>query len=314
MTVGMIGMGFILSDSSRIRDRQPLLFIRWVHWDTSSVMLYTWIGDPQPLLWKKGPYSYARWNPREEGVFYVVRGIRPQTVLYEVECDWRSREILSMSPLLRGTRQGFPMDYAVNPVYPLLAVEFWIPADTNPYKYLEGISYRPDILIYDLRIRKVRWILGHVKVVEYQPAWHPQGKYLAFISSISSLKDTTQPLPQFDVFVIHLDSPESARQITFHGKAFKSLCWTPDGSAILYYSQGRKSGMGIYRVDVWTFRDTLWIPRGFAPEWSPSGRYLVYRREGDTPGLWIYDTHRNEHWRLTQYRDNYPSWARWGNP
>ncbi len=292
-------------------DRAPVLFIRWFHWDTNNVMIHTWINEPKVIMHRNGPYWFAKWNPLRRNEFGVLQGLRPNTRLLIVELDTASLDIISATTLLRGSAKGFPFYYSWNPKLPLLAIEFWYPADTNKNRYMDDIIYLPDIAVYNYQTRKLVFILGHPRIVEYQPAWHPGGKLLAFISGIGSPSDTfNREEPVFNIFIAPLDSPEHARQLTYHGKAHKYLVWTPDGKAILYYSMGRKEGMGMYWLEPDNGIDTLFLPEGYAPSWSPSGRYVIFRKESDPPGLWVKDMVTGTCWRLTDKRDNYPSWAK----
>ncbi len=296
------------------RDRTPVLFIRWSHWDSSAIMLHTWIGDPKPILYKGGPYWVARWSPRTPWQFAAIQGLRPYLRLILVTINSEG-VVLRREVLLRGSRRGFPQNFAWHPVLPVLAVEVWYPADTNPFRYLDTIRYLPDIVVYNVQTRKLMWILGHPKLVEYQPAWDGTGQWLAFISNAQTPpSDTIDRTPHLDVYVVPFRDPSAARAWTRHGKALKSLTWVPDKQAILYYSQGREAGPGIYWLEPATNTDSLFIPFGYAPAWSPSRRYLLYRYGGpDTRklGLWVWDRQTGEHWRLTRTRDNFPSWAPW---
>src|SRR5258708_25134705 len=59
-----------------------------------------------------------------------------------------------------------------------------------------------------------------------EPRWSPDGCRVAFISD--RLKDST------GLFVLPLDGPGEARELTHHRAAISALAWSPDGRSIAY--------------------------------------------------------------------------------
>ncbi len=310
LLIGLIGNCYLQGQPAR-HDQTPILFIRWFNADSSAVMLWDWSGQPRPLLYRKGPYWWAKWNARGDKVA-IVRGRRPHTELLIAQWDSLHKQFRSVQVFFRGDTSGFIYDIDWHPFADMLAVEWWYPADTDQALLVNNYLFLPDIWVVNLKTRKIIARFGERLKIEYQPRWSPDGKRILFISNRHS--PDTSFLPIFDLFLIPVRDTALPQQLTRHAHAIKTPLWLSPHQ-ILYYSQGLPDGMGIYLHDLRTGRDSLLIPYGFAPSLSPTGRYIAYINQRldlqariDSFGLWIYDTRTGEHWRLTDDRDLYPAW------
>src|SRR5215471_3673679 len=112
-------------------------------------------------------------------------------------------------------------------------------------------------------------LTGRAGVVDWAPAWSPDGKWLAFARSTDGRRS-------FHVYVMRADGSR-VRQLT-QGRFDESPAWSPDGRWIAYASEGGirivhpnghgtrlVRGTGISGPDYST-------PFGAMPSWTPRGR------------------------------------------
>jgi TolB protein len=150
-----------------------------------------------------------------------------------------------------------------------------------------------DILVWDPRSLKVTNLTHHASM-EYDPAWSPDHRQIAFIAY-----DLQQSLPQ--VYVMSADGSKRHR-LTAGGDAKSGPSWSPDGKRIVFACQ-RTNGStpqhadteshsaALVIADVDSGRTRL-IGSGFRPKWSPNGHQILYSAP-DTQGteaLWIINT------------------------
>ena len=158
------------------------------------------------------------------------------------------------------------------------------------------------------------------------PVWSPDGATIAFAS------DRFGPMNVYAVAA----AGGAARRLTFTEVDQAPTGFTPDGSAVLFWSPGlgdavetgpipgtREDGRQLYQVPVAGGRDTMVLPNAaMGARWDPSGRRMAYtgpsieqpfrRRQVSSAArqVWVYDAATGRHRRLTaeasETRD--PAW------
>ncbi len=143
-----------------------------------------------------------------------------------------------------------------------------------------------------------------------QPRWSPDGARIAFVS------DRVAAPTKFGIFMLDLDHPNEAREITAHNQGISDLSWSPDGSALAYvttfdpenpseepakeddppkvrvarrldYKQDGRGFLGDVRNHVWLVsvengerrRLTSDPVDHYLPIWSPDGRSLAIGKQ-----------------------------------
>jgi TolB protein len=139
----------------------------------------------------------------------------------------------------------------------------------------------------------------------FEPAWSPDGTQLALSLDIDG---------NLDIGVVSAEGGE-VRRITTDSRVDVEPVWSRDGRSI-YYVSARGGGFRIYRHDIVAKTDTQ-IVSGFQPAVSPDGQQLAWvasvsGRLG-TGGLWVKslaDTTapRLVHYEETEYRMK-PAWT-----
>jgi TolB protein len=76
------------------------------------------------------------------------------------------------------------------------------------------------------------------------PAWSPDGRLIAYARAPSSTGN-----PDFDIYIMNADGSQ-VRQLTSGPAADWSPSWSPDGTRIVFYSEGRDPGQSIFIVNV----------------------------------------------------------------
>ncbi len=113
------------------------------------------------------------------------------------------------------------------------------------------------------------------------PELDPTGKRVAFAS---------QRTGTWDIFVIEIDNPNTAWQVTQSPGDDIHPTWSPDGRRIAYCSRARDEDWQIWVVDLKTHGFTNLGP-GMYPEWSPNGEWIAFQkprfRGGGWFGVWV---------------------------
>ena len=104
-----------------------------------------------------------------------------------------------------------------------------------------------------------------------EPAWSPDGKWIAYIGVASA---------QSDIFLISGDGG-SPRAVTRDSAVQQSPAWSPDGK-YLYFTSRKSGAWRIWRIDPYSSAPAIAVsgdgPRTVRP--SPDGKYLYYALDG----------------------------------
>ncbi|WP_026905145.1 DPP IV N-terminal domain-containing protein [Pedobacter glucosidilyticus] len=135
-------------------------------------------------------------------------------------------------------------------------------------------------------------------IVDYQPAWSPDGKYIAYYH-------IDKEVAKNGIWLITPDGKEN--RLWHSGVGAETPTWSPDGQWIAF-SQGAQIWKKKLNGDSLT-RITN-EGRNFFPAWSPDGKWIAYGQSicNATPcGLWIVSASTNSTSFLMNY-GNFPTW------
>ena len=146
----------------------------------------------------------------------------------------------------------------------------------------------------------VRNLTGSPAVVERDPAWSPDGKWIAYFSD------------QSGEYALHLQSHDGTGEPRKIGLGnppsfYYSPTWSPDSRRILYNDK---------RLNLWTIDVTAQKAEptridttlydvgpgsGLNPAWSPDSRYITYTRQlpSGMRAVFIYSVEQNEAHQIT---------------
>ena len=142
----------------------------------------------------------------------------------------------------------------------------------------------------------------------FEPAWSPDGTRIAMSMDLDG---------NLDIGVVSADGGDVER-ITRAPAIDIEPTWSHDGTS-LFFASSRQRGFGVFRRDLTTGADTL-VVRGIQPAVSPNGAQLAYvapvRGMLGTGGLWVKDLPDGQprlvHYEETEYRMK-PAWTPDGN-
>src|SRR5688500_7607912 len=138
----------------------------------------------------------------------------------------------------------------------------------------------------------------------FEPAWSPDGQRIALTMDVEG---------NLDIGVVDAGGG-AVRRITHHREVDGEPAWSRDGESI-YFASARAGGFRIFRHDLTTGTDTQ-VVAGFQPSVSPDGKQLAYvapvQGKIGTGGLWVRDLPGGEprlvHYEETEYRMK-PVWT-----
>ncbi|MEX2284295.1 MAG: CehA/McbA family metallohydrolase [Gemmatimonadota bacterium] len=138
----------------------------------------------------------------------------------------------------------------------------------------------------------------------FEPAWSPDGRTIAL---------TVDTDGNLDIGIVGADGG-TVRRITEHRQVDVEPTWSRDGGSI-YFVSARAGGFRIYRHDLERNADTL-VVAGFQPSISPDGKQVAYvasvQGRLGTGGLWVKELPNGEprlvHYEETEYRMK-PVWT-----
>jgi Tol biopolymer transport system component len=112
--------------------------------------------------------------------------------------------------------------------------------------------------------------ITHNDRVDFEPAWSPDGRHLAFTSCSSS---------DCDVWVADADGTDERNVTANEGQADRWPSWSPDGRWIVYSSQNFDGTSSISVISVDGSRRRQLVDDTFAnqePVWSPNGQWIAF--------------------------------------
>ena len=144
-------------------------------------------------------------------------------------------------------------------------------------------------------------------LIDYQPAWSPDGKHIAFYH-------IDKVLAKNGIWLITQDGKEN--RLWHSGIGAENPCWSPDGQWIVF-SQGAQIWKKKLNGDSLT-RITN-EGRNFFPAWSPNGKLIANHRSYFSPepqsvqGIWIMDIHGNNKEQVFSGNCGFPFWNHLNN-
>jgi TolB protein len=102
----------------------------------------------------------------------------------------------------------------------------------------------------------------------YEPAWSPDGRRIALSMDVGG---------NLEIGIVSADGG-AVERVSSHERVDLQPAWSRDGNS-LYFASARDRGWRIYRHDFATGRDTALV-NGIQPAVSPDGRHIAYEQGG----------------------------------
>jgi len=138
------------------------------------------------------------------------------------------------------------------------------------------------------------------RLIDGEPAWSPDGEWIAYVHKDSILEKN-------GIYLIRQDGTDSYLWETYA----TSPTWSPDSKWIAFSKGGQ---IGKKKIGGDSLTQLSFEGRNFSPSWSPDGENLTYRRSYAWPetfemqGLWKINLKTNE---ISQYFQGNSGEAEW---
>ncbi|MGC9129077.1 MAG: hypothetical protein ACP5GA_10165, partial [Acidithiobacillus sp.] len=131
-------------------------------------------------------------------------------------------------------------------------------------------------------------------VAERDPAWSPDGRWIAYFSDASG---------EYELTITQSDGRGETRRLTTNGSIFRySPTWSPDSKMIAFSDQTGSiylctvatGALKLVDTDPWANVPTV--------SWSHDSRWLAYARTDDRPSqtaIWLYDVEKGQKHKAT---------------
>lgn len=165
------------------------------------------------------------------------------------------------------------------------------------------LDYRGDILTLPAQKGDVFNLTNTPGVHEKEPAWSPNGRYIAYLSDATG---------EYALYVRAGDGSGEPRMIKLNGSGFyANLHWSPDNKKIAFVDNGRR----LYVADVASgntvkiAEDANYIPGAFRDlfgSWSPDAAHISYTTVTETnfERAWIYTVADGKSYPVTDALSN----------
>jgi len=146
-------------------------------------------------------------------------------------------------------------------------------------------------------------------VAERDPAWSPDGQWVAYFSDESG---------EYELYIRQSDGKGGARALTHDSSTYYyDPNWSPDSKFIAFHD---KTGTGfVVDVESATVKEIDRNPWGGSlgrMSWSHDSRWIAYAKAGDNrqSALWLYDRENDERHQVTSgvFSDSWPAFDRKG--
>ncbi|MBN8730424.1 MAG: PD40 domain-containing protein [Acidobacteria bacterium] len=240
-----------------------------------------WVGDSIYFLSDRdGPTTLFRYETTSKQVTKVVdnRGFDvkwasagPGAIVYEQFGSLHLFDLKSGKP----RRVPIRITEDLSQIKPgtVKAGDMLVHASLSPNGAEVVAEARGEILVLNAGTGESRVLTKTAGVAERDPAWSPNGEWIAYFSDESG------------EYELHLRSPDGSKlnkiRLADRPVFYQSPVWSPDSRRIAYVD----NHLGLWYVDVeqkrpvLVDRDLYQWETSLAPSWSPDGKWLAYRRQ-----------------------------------
>jgi tricorn protease len=175
--------------------------------------------------------------------------------------------------------------------------------DISPTGARVVLDYRGEILTLPAQKGDVMNLTNTPGVHEKQPAWSPNGKYIAYFSDASG---------EYELHIKNQDGASAPQVIKLNGSGFyANIHWSPDSKKLAFVDNGRD----LFVADMASGRTTKiaedlhYIPGAFRDlfgSWSSDGNHVAYTTITETnfERAFIYSVSENRSYALTDGMSN----------
>jgi len=176
-------------------------------------------------------------------------------------------------------------------------------ANISPTGARVVMDYRGDIITLPAQKGDVFNLTNTPGVHEKEPAWSPNGKYIAYFSDA---------LGEYNLYVKNQDGSGEVQVIKLNGSGFyANLHWSPDNKRIAYVDNGRR----LYVVEIATGKslkiaeDANYVPgvfRDLFGSWSMDGNFISYTTITETnfERAWLFSIPESKSYPVTDALSN----------